>query len=66
MNTLTIAILDAIVDGAYTAGTLLLGYMISAGQPVVPSKAAVLFACATGLVGALNQLRALKRQPPTP
>ena len=53
--------LDALVDGLYTAGTTLLGYMIASGGPVMPTKSALAVAIVTGLVGGLNQLRARKQ-----
>lgn len=54
---------DAIIDGVYSAATTLLGYMVGvgAGGPVVPSKAALLVAVVTGVIGAANQLRALRK-----
>ena len=60
---LVFTVLDALVDGGYSAGPTMLGYMIASGGPVVPSKAAVMVALVTGAVGALNQLRALRKQP---
>lgn len=55
---------DAIIDGVYSAATTLLGYMVGAGGAVVPSKAAVLVALVTGVLGAANQLRALRKATP--
>jgi hypothetical protein len=52
---------DAVIDGLYTAGTTLLGYMVSQGGPAIPSKAAIAVALVTGGVGMFNQLRALRR-----
>ena len=57
------AIIDAIIDGVYTAGSALLVVMVSNGTYVVPNKAALYAAGVTGLVGAANQLRALRKQP---
>ncbi len=57
------AIIDAIIDGVYTAGSALLVVMVSNGEYVVPNKAALYAAAVTGLVGAANQLRALRKQP---
>lgn len=57
------AVLDAIIDGIYTAGSALLVVMVSNGQYVMPNKAALYAAGVTGLVGAANQLRALRKQP---
>ena len=57
------AILDAVIDGVYTAGSALLVVMVSNGTYVVPNKAALYAAGVTGLVGAANQLRALRKQP---
>jgi hypothetical protein len=57
------AIIDAIVDGIYTGGSALLVVMVSNGNYVVPNKAALYAAGITGLVGAANQLRALRKQP---
>lgn len=57
------AIIDAIIDGVYTAGSALLVVMVSNGEYIVPNKAALFAAGVTGLVGAANQLRALRKQP---
>ena len=58
------AVVDALVDGLYVAGTTLLGYMVGqGGAPTMPSKPALMLAAITGLVGAANQLRALRKQP---
>ena len=57
------AIADAVIDGIYTAGSALLVVMVSNGQYVVPNKAALYAAGVTGLVGAANQLRALRKPP---
>jgi hypothetical protein len=54
---------DALIDGLYTAGATLLGYMVASGGAVIPTKAAVLVAAVTGLVGGLNQLRGLRKAP---
>lgn len=64
MNTYIGSLIDAVVDGLYTAGTTLLGYMVAQGQPTVPSRGALLLALVTGVVGAANQLRALRKTPP--
>jgi hypothetical protein len=56
-------VIDALVDGAYTGMSTLLGYMAGTGGPVIPSKAAFMLAGATGFLGFLNQLRALRKQP---
>jgi hypothetical protein len=55
--------LDAAIDGVYTAGTTLLGYMVGVGTggPVMPSKAALFTAFITGVIGFANQLRGLNR-----
>ena len=55
--------IDALIDGLYTAGTTLLGYMVAQGQASMPSKAALLTALVTGVVGFANQLRALRKAP---
>ena len=57
------AIVDAIIDGIYTAGSALMVVMVSNGTYVMPSKAALMAAGVAGLVGAANQLRALRKQP---
>lgn len=57
------AIADAIIDGVYTSGSALLVVMVSNGQYIVPNRAALYAAAVTGLVGAANQLRALRKQP---
>lgn len=54
---------DAGIDGVYSAGTTLLGYMMGTGGPAIPSKAAILVAIVTGVIGAANQLRGLRKQP---
>ena len=56
--------IDAAIDGVYTAGTTLLGYMVAQGGPVMPSKAALLVALVTGLIGFANQLRGVRKLPP--
>ena len=53
--------IDALVDGFYTAGTTLLGYMVANGGAVMPTKAALLVALVTGVIGAANQLRGLRK-----
>lgn len=57
------AVIDAVIDGVYTAGSALLVVMVANGNYVLPSKAALYAAGVTGLVGAANQLRALRKQP---
>lgn len=57
------AVADALVDGVYTAGSALLVVMVSNGSYVIPNKAALYAALVTGIVGAANQLRALRQQP---
>ena len=57
------AVIDAVIDGVYTAGSALLVVMVSEGSYVIPNKAALYAAGVTGLVGAANQLRALRKQP---
>ena len=54
---------DAVIDGLYTAGTTLLGYMVASGGAIMPTKAGILVALVTGLVGAANQLRGLRKAP---
>ena len=53
--------IDAAIDGLYTAGTTLLGYMVGSGSAQMPSKAALLVALVTGVVGFANQLRGLRK-----
>jgi hypothetical protein len=53
--------IDAVIDGLYTAGTTLLGYMVASGGAIMPTKAALMVAAVTGLVGAANQLRGLRK-----
>lgn len=53
--------LDAAIDGLYTAGTTLLGYMVGSGQAQLPSSAALIVALVTGIVGFANQLRGLRK-----
>lgn len=57
------AVIDAVIDGIYTSGSALLVVMVSNGTYIVPNKAALYAAGVTGLVGAANQLRALRKQP---
>jgi len=57
------AVMDALIDGVYTAGSALLVVMVSNGSYILPSKAALYAAAVTGIVGAANQLRALRKQP---
>lgn len=57
------AVADALVDGAYTGMSTMMGYMIGQGGPVIPTKAAVLVSVGTAALGFLNQLRALRKQP---
>ncbi len=54
---------DAAVDGIKDAATVLLGYMVANGGPVMPSTAALVVALVTGVVGFANHLRALRKQP---
>ena len=56
------AYLDALMDGIYTAGSTLLGYMVASGGAVVPTRAAILVSVVTGIVGAANQLRGLNKR----
>ena len=57
------ALIDSLVDGLYTAGSALMVVMVSNGNYIMPSKAALAAAGVAGLVGAANQLRALRKQP---
>lgn len=57
------AILDAIIDGVYTGASALSVVMVSNGTYVMPNKAALYAAGVAGLLGAANQLRALRKQP---
>lgn len=56
--------IDAGIDGLYTFGATLLGYMVAQGEPVIPSSAALLTALVTGLVGFANQLRGIRKRVP--
>jgi hypothetical protein len=53
--------LDAAVDGLYTAGTTLLGYMVASGGAVMPTKAGLLVSLVTGVLGFANHLRGLRK-----
>lgn len=54
--------IDALVDGLYTAAVAISGYMVAQGGPVIPSRAAVLVSLVAGAIGALNQLRGLRKR----
>ena len=54
---------DSAIGGLYTAGATLLGDIVASGGAVIPTKAAVVVAVVTGLVGGLNQLRGLRKAP---
>lgn len=54
--------IDATIDGVYSAATTMLGYMIGTGGPVIPSKAAIAVCIVTGVLGAMNHLRGLRKQ----
>ena len=54
---------DIVSEFIFNGANFLLGYTIANGQVTVPSKAAVISACLTGLLGVSNHLRALRRMP---
>lgn len=55
--------LDLFVEFIFTGATFMLGFMTAAGQLVNPTPTAWLVGALTGLVGAANQYRALKKAP---
>lgn len=55
--------LDLLVEFFFTGATYMLGYMTASGQLANPTPTAWLVGALTGLVGAANQYRALKKAP---
>ena len=55
------AIIDALTEFIYNGANFMLGYMVSAGGLVAPSRNAWIVAGLTGLLGAANHLRALRK-----
>jgi len=55
---------DILTEFVFNGGTFLLGYMVANGQIVNASANAWIVAGLTGLVGAANHIRALRKQRP--
>lgn len=53
---------DIVTEFIFNGSTFMLGYMVSQGQIITPSRNAWVVAALTGLVGAANHIRALRKQ----
>lgn len=62
MSRWVVLLVEATVDFTITAGSSLLGYMTAQGTLTLPSRAAVIVAVVSGLVGAANQVRGVLRR----
>ena len=54
-------IVDSLTEFVFNGANFMLGYMVSAGGLVAPTRSAWTVAVLTGLLGAANHLRALRK-----
>ena len=55
--------IDAGVEFIWNGVNFMLGYTVANGQIITPTKSAWLVGVLTGLAGAVNHIRALRKKP---